>query len=179
MPSRPFLRRIAYLRRNRCSVLLAALCLIIVLNPLLNTSALGGMLMALCLLAILLLALWALRARRLALWSALPLALFTAAAMVVGYFGLFPVRTLALAGMAGFLAVVTARLLLYVLDWHPVSTDKVFGAVAAYVLLAFSFASVFTLLQFLEPQSFQIAAFAMDRSAICASRSCCISPSRC
>ena len=159
MPSRPFLRRIAYVRRNRCSVLLAALCLIIVLNPLLNTSALGGMLMTLCLLAVLPLALWALRSRRLTLWAALPLALLTVAAMLSGQAGFYPLRTLAFAGMAALISVVTARLLLYVLDWHPVSTDKVFGAVAAYVLLAFSFGSVFTLLQFVQPLSFHAATF--------------------
>ena len=158
MPGRPFLRRIAYLRRNRCSVLLAALCLIIVLNPLLNTSALGGMVMTLGLIAVLLLALWALRSRRLTLWAALPLALLTAAAMLSGQVGFYPLRTLAFAGMAALISVVTGRLLLYVLDWHPVSTDKVFGAVAAYVLLAFSFASVFSLLQFVDPRSFHITA---------------------
>ena len=29
------------------------------------------------------------------------------------------------------------------LDWHPITTDKVFGAVAAYVLIAFTFACLF------------------------------------
>jgi hypothetical protein len=158
MPSRPFLRRIAYVRRNRCSVLLAALCVILVVNPLLNTSELGGRIMALCLIAILLLALWALRSRRLAIWTAVPLALLTIAALFASHFGFHPLRTLALAGSAALIAVVTAKLLLYVLDWHPVTTDKVFGAVAAYVLLGFTFGSLFSLLELVQPQSFQIAA---------------------
>ncbi len=158
MPTRPFLRRIAYMRRNRCSVLLAVLCVIIVVNPLLNTSELGARIMALCLIAILLLALWALRSRRLAIWTAVPLALLTIAAMFASHFGLQPLRTVALAGGAALIAIVTAKLLLYVLDWHPVTTDKVFGAVAAYVLLGFTFASVFSLLELLQPKSFQIAA---------------------
>ena len=95
MTNRPLLRRIAYMRRNRCSVLLAALCLIILLNPLLNTSALGGMLMTLCLLVVLLLALWALRSRRLAIGTAVPLAIVTATGMLAGYLGLTPLRILA------------------------------------------------------------------------------------
>ena len=55
---------------------------------------------------------------------------------------------------ATFMASVTAALLYYVLDWHPISTDKVFGAVAAYVLIAFSFASLFGVLQQVEPHAF-------------------------
>ena len=49
---------------------------------------------------------------------------------------------------------VTAALLYYVLDWQPITTDKVFGAVAAYVLIAFTFACLFGLLQQIQSHAF-------------------------
>jgi hypothetical protein len=49
---------------------------------------------------------------------------------------------------------VTVALLYYVLDWHPITTDKVFGAVAAYVLIAFTFSCLFGLLQQVQPHAF-------------------------
>src|SRR6185369_14481247 len=65
MLSRPNLRRIAFLRRNRCSVLVAALCLFILLNPLIADSLVGVTILASCLMAILLVAMWAIRAHTL------------------------------------------------------------------------------------------------------------------
>lgn len=62
-----------------------------------------------------------------------------------------------LAATALLLAIVTLALLLYVLDRKPITADKVFGAVAAYMLIAFSFASLFGLLQFFEPDAFNAA----------------------
>ena len=59
---------------------------------------------------------------------------------------------------AAFMGAVTAALLYYVLDWHPITTDKVFGAVAAYVLIAFTFACLFGLLQQIQPHAFHAAA---------------------
>ena len=53
-----------------------------------------------------------------------------------------------------FTGIVTIALLRYVLDAHVISTDKVFGAVAAYVLIAFSFACLFGLLQRIQPGAF-------------------------
>ena len=53
---RRLLRRIAYLRRNRCSVLLAGLLTFILVHPLLADSAIGGTFLAFGTLGILLLA---------------------------------------------------------------------------------------------------------------------------
>src|ERR1700741_3039450 len=64
----PLLRRLAYMRRNRCSVLLAALCLFILANSLLAEWAVG-LVLTFCLLAIIVVALWALRKHRLLPWS--------------------------------------------------------------------------------------------------------------
>ena len=77
MLRRRLLRRIAYLRRNRCSGLLAGLFVFILVHPLLAESAISGAFLALGTLGILLLALWALHARRRTLMIVGILALLT------------------------------------------------------------------------------------------------------
>jgi hypothetical protein len=57
-----------------------------------------------------------------------------------------------------FISVTTGALLRYVLDWHWATTDKVFGAVVTHMLIAFTFASVFGLLQEFQPGAFRAAA---------------------
>ena len=64
MLRRRLLRRIAYLRRNRCSALMAGLFVFILVHPLFAESAIGGTFLVLGMLGILLLGLWALHARR-------------------------------------------------------------------------------------------------------------------
>ena len=66
----------------------------------------------------------------------------------MGYSGMRPV---ALGATAVFVGAITVALLRYVLDRRPITTDKVFGAVAAYILIALSFASLFGFLQVFEP----------------------------
>jgi hypothetical protein len=61
---RRMLRRAAYMRRNRCAVLLAGLLTFILVQPLVADSAIGATFLALGTLGILLLALWALHVRR-------------------------------------------------------------------------------------------------------------------
>ena len=151
---RRLLHRIAYVRRNRCCVLLVALCLLILLNPLFVGSRAGTTAIIFGLYAVLMLAVWALRVGRRMIWGAAFLAFVAVDAVLLDLAGQ-PVRPLALAGMALFTGVVTVALLRYVLDRHPIKTDKVFGAVSAYVLIAFTFASLFGLLQLVEPGSFR------------------------
>jgi hypothetical protein len=151
-------RRIAYLRRNRCSLLLLALCLFILINPLLPDDRLSSATLNTGLLIILTLAVWALRMRRIIVLSVLALAFLTLLVLMAPHIGaavswLPPVMF----GLtAVFIGAVTAALLRYVLDYHPVSTDKVFGAVAAYVLIAFTFALVFGMLQIVQPDAFHV-----------------------
>ncbi|MFZ5782706.1 MAG: potassium channel family protein [Pseudomonadota bacterium] len=152
--ARPFLRRMAYLRRNRCSVLLGALCLFILASPFVTTSVIGAAVLTFGILAILVLALWALRARRSTLLVLGLLALIVLNAIVADRLGEHWLRPATLLVTAAFMAGVTAALLHYVLDWHPITTDKVFGAVAAYVLIAFTFACLFGLLQEVEIGAF-------------------------
>ena len=151
---RRLLRRIAYLRRNRCSVLLAGLLVFILVHPLVADSAIGATFLALGTLVILLLGLWALHARRRTLLIVGILALLALHGIAADRLGEHWLRPATLLVMAAFMGAVTAALLYYVLDWHPITTDKVFGAVAAYVLIAFTFACVFGLLQQVEPHAF-------------------------
>jgi len=151
------LRRIAYVRRNRCSVLVAALCLLILVHPLLARSSVGVVSVTAGLLAVLVLAAWALRVRRTTIWAAGLLAFLSLDAVVAHRLGETWLGPVALAATAALLALVTIALLLYVLDRKPITTDKVFGAVAACMLIAFSFATLFGLLQRFEPDAFNAA----------------------
>jgi len=151
------LRRVAYARRNRCSVLVAVLCLFILATPLMAGSVVGATALATSLFVILVLAVWALRVRRPFVWGLAALGFLTVDALVADRLGAVWVRPLALAATAAFISTVTVALLRYVLDRRAITTDKVFGAVAAYVLIALSFASVFGLLQVFEPHAFNAA----------------------
>jgi hypothetical protein len=148
------LRRIAYARRNRCSVLVVVLCLFILLSPLLAGSAVGATALATSLFVILILAVWALRVRRPFVWGLAALAFLAVDALVVDRLGETWIRPLALAAISVFIGTVTVALLRYVLDRRTITTDKVFGAVAAYILIAFTFASLFALLQLFEAHAF-------------------------
>jgi hypothetical protein len=158
MLPRPLLRRIAFVRRNRCSVLLAALLVFILTHPLLVDSTLGGTFLAFGTLGILLLGLWALRVRRRTLLLVGVLALLAFQGMAADRLGQHWLRPATLIATAAFMGAITAALLRYVLDWQPITTDKVFGAVAAYVLIAFTFACLFGLLQQVQPGAFYAGA---------------------
>jgi hypothetical protein len=153
---RSLLHRIAFLRLNRCSVLLAALCLFILLNPLVADSAVGALILLFWLLAILVLAVWALNARRLLRWVVAIMLLVAVEFVLTRHIKETSLVFILFATSAAFMGVVTVALLIYVLDWHSITIDKVFGAVAAYVLIAFTFASLFGLLQLAQPNAFYV-----------------------
>jgi hypothetical protein len=157
MAGRRLLHYIAFMRRNRCSGLVVALCVFILANPLLTHSSTGRLIASLCMVAIMVLAVWAIRLRNMQLWVTL-LALLAAAAITVDRLGIPTLSLAAYATTAAFIGVVTVTLLVYVLDWHVITVDKVFGAVAAYILIAFTFASLFGLLQLVQPNAFHVAA---------------------
>ena len=154
---RRLLHRIAYVRRNRCSALLAALCVLILVNPLFVGSGIGTTSIAFGLYTVLMLAVWVLRVGRRTMWAAALLAFVAFDAAVLDRIAGQPTRPLMLAGTALITAIVTVALLRYVLDRRPIKTDKIFGAVAAYVLIAFTFTSLFGLLQLVEPGAFHDA----------------------
>lgn len=154
MLRRRLLRRIAYLRRNRCSVLLAALLVFVLVHPMVADWAIGALFLAFGTLGILRLALWALRARPRTLVIFGVLALVAIQGIAADRLGEHWLRPATLLATAVFMAAVTGSLLYYVLDRRPISTDKVFGAVAAYVLIAFTFACLFGLLQQVQAHAF-------------------------
>ena len=105
---RRLLRRIAYLRRNRCSVLLAGLLTFILVQPLVVESAIGATFLAFGMLVILLLALWALHARRRTLLIVGILALLTLHGVAADRLGEHWLRPATLLITATFMASVTA-----------------------------------------------------------------------
>ena len=153
----PVLYRIAWLRRNRCSLLLAWLCLMILANPLFGQTALGHKGLSVGLLLMLVLATWALRMRRRTVLAVATLAVLTACVILSVPDDKHWMRLVAHSSMALFTGVVTVALLRYVLDPHLINTDKVFGAVSAYVLIAITFACIFCMLQYIEVHAFHIA----------------------
>jgi hypothetical protein len=156
MPSRSLLRRVAFARRNRCSVLLGCLILLILLQPILRDSRVGALALVLGLLGSLVVALWALRVRHLR-WIALAaVAVVAAEAVALGDPTDAGVSAAALAGAGVFLGSVTIALLRYVLNWRAITLDKVFGAISAYILIAFTFASFFALLRRAQPEAFLV-----------------------
>jgi hypothetical protein len=156
MPSRSLLRRVAFARRNRCSVLLGCLVLLILLLPILRDTRVGALALVLGLIGSLVVALWALRVRYLR-WVALAaVAVVATEAVAVSDPTDVGIRAMALAGAAVFLGIVTIALLRYVLNWHAITLDKVFGAISGYILIAFTFASFFALLQRVQPDAFLV-----------------------
>ena len=154
---RRILRRISFLRRNRCCLLVVALCAMILASPFLSSTITGGIVLTLILFGVLVLATWALRVGRPTFWTGVVLAVVTGgliAAHRTADYGLLPVVQLL---SAIYLGAVTILLLRYVLDYHLITTDKVFGAVGAYILVAFTFASLFSLLLVYEPDAFYIS----------------------
>jgi hypothetical protein len=152
----PWLHRIAWLRRNRCSLLLTSLCVLIIANPLFGSGAMGPKGLSLTLLVILVLATWALRLRRRAVLAVAGLAVVAAAIILSVPGDTHWMRPVANGAMAVFTGIVTIALLRYVLDPHLINTDKVFGAVAAYVLIAICFACLFLALEYVQPKAFYI-----------------------
>ena len=105
-------------------------------------------------LVILLLALWALHARRRTLLIVGILALLTLHGVAADRLGEHWLRPATLLILATFMGVGHDCAALLCPRSDPISTDKVFGAVAAYVLIAFSFASLFGVLQQVQPHAF-------------------------
>ena len=123
-------RDIAFLRRNPCGVLVAALCVFILANPLVGSGESGRTMLSLSLIAVMVVAVWAIHGQRL-FNPVLGLAILSAGALALDLAGLRGAAPLVFATTAALIGMVTVALLYYVLDWHMITADKVFGAVAA------------------------------------------------
>jgi len=153
---RAIAHRLAWLRLNRCALLLARLILFILilfilLYPFTHSHALDRLAVNGLLHGVLLLAGWALSPhRRVGLPSLVLVAVLALvyAAVLAGVERLAPMVSALYAVLE---AMLTVALLSYVLDTGRVTADKILGAVAAFVLLAMLFATLFAMLQLAEP----------------------------
>ena len=150
------LQRLAWLRRNRCGALLAALFLFILADPAFARATISVAFLLLGVVAIVALALFPFRAWLFATWSALLLLMVAAETLVAMRTGIRWFAPLGFASTATFTAIVIVELLRYVMDSRPITADKVFAAVSAYVLLAVMFATLFSLLQVNQPHAFHV-----------------------
>ena len=147
----------AYLAKHRCGALLVVLCLLILLDPMASGFASwASFALTVLLLVALALTAWSLRVRRPVM-------------VALGVLGLLVVVVLfdspnsshwrwvvAVAALTAFTAIATICVLQYVLNLEPITADKVFGAVDAYVLIGFTFASLFALLELVQPDAFHV-----------------------
>src|SRR5215813_693917 len=113
MPHRrhPWLHRLAWLRRNRCSLLLASLCAMILANPMFGSSAMGPKALSLTLLLVLVVATWALRMGRTTMLAVVVLAVLAVAVLLSVPDDTHWMRPVAHGVMALFTGVVTGALL--------------------------------------------------------------------
>lgn len=137
--------------------LLASLVALVLLYPVLDDSATGRAVIALFDLAILVFALRAARAggyeTRLGWLLVVPAMLLHAG----GAYGLHPtVYAASLGAQAAFHAFVVSCLLRYMLRDDVMTRDEMFAAAGLYVLMAFVFAYLYALVEFLAPGSFFI-----------------------
>jgi hypothetical protein len=145
------LRALAWLRLNRCALLLAGLIAFILAYPFTTGGAASRAAVNLWLLGVLLLSRWALDAHRRIGWLPWALVGFLVVAYVAALAGVRPARLAVTLGYAALEAVVAVALLAYVLDAGRVTADKIFGAIAAYILLGMLYASRFALLLAHDP----------------------------
>jgi len=151
-------RAAAPLREMRCGLIVGGLVLYLLIYPLLIDSLAGRALTNAGLSLLLVGLLWALHGslREMAFGAALAL---PANQPLVELLlpGQAWARAFALVVLLVFLAAVTIRLLAYVMNLTVVTADKVFGAVAVYILIAFIFAAAFALLLMAQPDAFAVS----------------------
>lgn len=150
------LRRLVWLRRNRCGALLAALFLFILADPAFARATISIAFLLLGVVAIVALALFPFRAWLFASWAGLLILMMVAEVLVAMRIGGRWFAPVAFASTAAFTAIVIVELLRYVMNAKPITADKVFAAVAAYVLIAVMFATLFSLLQVNQPNAFYV-----------------------
>jgi hypothetical protein len=148
---------IAWLRQHRCGALLAILCLLILLDPMASGFASWASFgLTVLLLVALALTAWSLRVRRPVLVTLGVLGLVVVVVLFDPPNSSHWQWVLAVAALTVFTAIATICVLQYVLNLEPITADKVFGAVDAYVLIGFTFASLFALLELVQPNAFHV-----------------------
>jgi Ion channel len=158
MSNRIVLRRLARIHQNRCGLLLGSLCVFILVDPHVIGTAISTAFLGVAVVALIGLALSPFRPGRFWPLVFLLLAMAVAETLVELQIGKHWMEPTAHATTALFTAGIIMVLLQYVLDRRPITADKVFGAVSAYVLIAVLFATLFSLLQLIQPNAFHVAA---------------------
>jgi hypothetical protein len=150
------------LHRNRSAILLAALGVFILVDPHVFGSAISIAYLVVAIVALLGFAVSPYRRHRFWTLSGLLLLMAVGEVLVELQLGRHWMEPLVHAATALFTAGIISALLMYVLDRRPITADKVFGAVSAYVLIAVLFATLFSLLQLVQSNAFYVA-LANDR----------------
>lgn len=146
------------LHHGRCGALLAALLAFLLLLPFVYHSTVGRLGLFALYVAALIAVVRSLRPRGWALslnigLGGLYFVLVTAGALT----GLLWVKQVALLAAIAFLLGVMLALLRYVMDFSRVTADKLFGAVGIYMLIAFVFADVYVLMEYINPGNFRFS----------------------
>ena len=151
--------------RNRFMVLTLTLVALFVIQPFVDAKALlGNILLDLVFLAISLAALWAISYRRHIFYTAIVFAAlgFLGRWLDFGYIKDTATFIGAICDILFFIVTVAA-ILGYVLRSEPVSADKLFAAICAYLFFGLIWAMVYDLLERFEPGSFAHLAEGTDR----------------
>lgn len=151
--------------RNRFMVLTPTLVALFVIQPFVDSNALLGNLVIDCVfLGIVLATLWAISRRRHIFYTAIVLA-------VLGFLGRWldfgyvrnTATSLGTACDILFFTVTAAGIIGYVLRAEPVTADKIFAGICAYLFLGLIWSMVYELLERFQPGSFMNLADSADR----------------
>ena len=156
MPSISTLRRLSWLRRNRCGALLGALLLFILADPAFARATVSVAFVGLGAVTIAALSLSPRRPWLFWIWTTLLLLMVTAESLVAMHVGGRLLAPVSLLSTVTFTAIAIVVLLRYVMNSGPITADKVFASVSAYVLIAVTFATLFSLLQINQPHAFHV-----------------------
>ena len=151
MKIRTLTRWVALLKRNRCGIILGALCLFVLTDPLVVGTAISSAFVGLVGVASLSLAVWPLRPRRLAMMGGLLAVMVATELLVEMGFAMPWGRAAARSATVLFCVTTIFALLGRVMDQRPITIDKVFAAISAYVLIGVLFATIYSLLQLMQP----------------------------
>ena len=145
-------------RDRRSILLLVSIVLFFALAPILEEHAIGGLLLILNLYITLLAATSELTERRATFWIATPMAITSMILLLTShYYSAWPVLFANYLVLAGFLALVSASLFIYLGGRGPITRDRIIVSVSLYFLLGLTWFALYNLINLLQPGSFAVA----------------------
>ena len=142
-------------RTRRFIWLLSATFLLLLLYPYLEDTAFGAELGGLLALSVVVLGVAAVRPRRVGFWVAAFLGVATASLTVWALVTRTRGHPLVEGAFATFYAVITLAVFIEIMEEREVGKDTILGALAVYLLIGLTFASLYDLVETLRPGSFQ------------------------